>query len=137
MKAEHVPQDHISTYADNKKALYATDDDGHYRIVSSSGWEVEEEATKQALYELKRLADEALEKVRRKEASPLLYHMYAQRMDLQVLAQTTGLFQWRIRRHFRPKVFARLSDSFLKRYSEVLGISVNDLKKVPAGSSDG
>ncbi|OQX57340.1 MAG: hypothetical protein B5M52_07695 [Helicobacteraceae bacterium 4484_230] len=137
MKAEHVPQDHISTYADNKKALYATDENGHYSIVSSSGWEVEEEATKQALYELKRLADEALEKVERKEASPLLYHMYAQRMDLQVLAQTTGLFQWRIRRHFKPEVFAKLSDSFLERYSGVLGISVDDLKKIPSGNSNG
>lgn len=136
MKANKVPQDHISTYAENKKAIYATDEEGHYCVVASSGWDVEEEATRQALHELERLADDAYEKAARGEASPLLYHMYAQRMDLLVLAQATGMFQWRIRRHFKPKIFARLDDAFLARYSDVLGMSVDALKVLPKRSDD-
>ena len=136
MKANKVPQDHISTYAENKKAIYATDEKGHYCVVASSGWEVEEEATKQALHELERLANDAYEEVARGDASPLLYHMYEQRMDLQVLAQTSGMFQWRIKRHFRPKIFVRLNDEFLARYSDVLGISIDALKVLPKRSDD-
>jgi len=136
MKADNVPQDYISTYAENKKAIYATDEEGHYGVVASSGWDVEEEATKQALHELERLADDAYETVLSEEASPLLYHMYAQRMDLQVLAQTTGIFQWRIKRHFKPEIFAKLDDEFLARYSDVLGMSVEELKVLPLRGDD-
>ena len=136
MKANNVPQDHISTYANNKKAIYATDEEGHYGVIASSGWDVEEEATKQALHELERLAEDAYEEVERGDASPLFYHMYAQRMDLQVLSQTTGMFQWRIKRHFKPEIFAKLDDDFLARYSDVLGMSVDELKVLPSRSDD-
>jgi hypothetical protein len=137
MKHDNVPQDNISTYAKNKKAIYATDETGRYGIVASSGWEVEEEATKQALKELERQAREAYEAVRAGEASPLFYHMYARRMDLQVLAESTGFFKWRIRRHFIPSVFAKLSDKVLERYADALGIAVDALKVLPQrGDSD-
>ncbi len=135
MEIRKVPQDHISTYAENRKAIYATDDKGHYGVVASSGWHVEEEATKQALNELERLAGEAYEAVESGEKSPLFYHMYAQRMDLIVLSQSVGMFQWRVKRHFTPSVFAKLSDSVLARYSEALGLSIDDLKLLPSRES--
>jgi hypothetical protein len=135
MEIKKVPQDHISTYAENKKAIYATDDEGHYGVVASSGWHVEEEATKQALNELERLSGEAYEAVRRGEKSPLFYHMYAQRMDLTVLSQSVGMFQWRVKRHFTPGVFAKLSDRLLARYSDALGVSADALKQLPSRES--
>ncbi|MGB5965942.1 MAG: hypothetical protein WBF77_10850 [Sulfurimonadaceae bacterium] len=135
MEIKNVPQDHISTYAGNKKAIYATNEDGHYGVVASSGWEIEEEATKQALIELGRQADEAYEEVAAGQMSPLYYHMYAQRMDLIVLAQSVEMFQWRVKRHFKPSVFSKLSDAMLSRYSEALGVSVEDLKTVPKKES--
>jgi len=118
MDIKNVPQDHISTYANNKKAIYATDEKGRYGVVASSGWDVEEEATKQALDELQRQADEAYAEVKEGKRSTLYYHMYAQRMDPIVLAQSTGMFQWRVKRHFKPAVFATLSEKLLVRYSE-------------------
>ncbi|MBU1641886.1 hypothetical protein KKE54_00880 [bacterium] len=135
MEIKKVPQDHISTYAENKKAVYATDDEGRYGVVASSGWHVEEEVTKQALNELERLAGEAYEAVKRDEKSPLFYHMYAQRMDLIVLAQSVGMFQWRVKHHFTPSVFAKLPDRVLARYSDALGITVDDLKLLPSRES--
>ncbi|WP_345976815.1 hypothetical protein [Sulfurimonas sp. HSL3-7] len=135
MEIKNVPQDGISTFAGGRKAMYATDDEGKYGVVASSGWEVEEEATKQALHELERLADEAYEAVREGQMSPLYYHMYAQRMDLIVLSQSVGMFQWRIKRHFKPSVFNRLSDTLLGRYSEALGLSVDALKQLPEKES--
>jgi hypothetical protein len=135
MEIKKVPQDHISTYAENKKAIYATDDEGRYGVVASSGWHVEEEATKQALNELQRQSDEAYNEVKAGRMSPLYYHMYAQRMDLIVLAQSVGMFRWRVKRHFTPSVFAKLSDRLLARYSDALGVSADALKQLPSRES--
>ena len=63
-------------------------------------------------------------------ASPLEYHMYRSRMDVALLSQTTGLFRWRVRRHFRPEVFARLSPRLRQRYADALGLSPEALGKV-------
>ena len=131
MKIDHVPQDDIVTYAGMEKVIYATDKDGHYGVVASTGWDIEEEVTRQALIELKRLTDEAYDKAVQGKASPLYYHMYAKRMDIQVLSQSTGLFQWRIKRHFKPEIFAKLNDQFLERYSNVLGLTLEQLKSLP------
>lgn len=127
----NVPQHNISTYANNKKAIYATDDNGDYTIVASSGWDVEGEATRQALAELERLADEAYVRVVSGEIATLYFHMYNRRMDLQVLAESTGMFKWRIRRHFRPQIFARLPEKMLVLYADALGISTEELASLP------
>lgn len=137
MDNSRVPQHNISTYAHNRKAIYATDNNGDYTIVASSGWDVEEEATRQALTELERLAADAAARVLAGEMSPLYFHMYNRRMDLQVLAESTGLFKWRIRRHFRPQLFARLSARMLARYADALGISAGDLGRLPSARSSG
>ncbi|MFH2123964.1 MAG: hypothetical protein ABIJ50_10845 [Pseudomonadota bacterium] len=131
MNNSKVPQQKISTYANNKKAIYATDEQGRYVIVASSGWEVEEAATKQALQELARLANQAYDQALAGLASPLYFHMFARRMDLQTLAQATGMFQWRIRRHFTPAVFDKLSTKMFARYAETLGISIEELRVLP------
>jgi hypothetical protein len=49
-------------------------------------------------------------------------------MDLALLSQATGFSRWRIRRHFRPKTYARLSDRTLSRYGEALGIDAATLR---------
>jgi hypothetical protein len=64
-------------------------------------------------------------------SSPLEYWMYAQRLDLPQLSQVTGLWQWRIRRHFRPEIFAKLSQKVLESYAWVMGITVEQLRKLP------
>lgn len=135
MNEKAVPQDNSSTYANNKKAIYATKADGSIDIVASSGWEVEEEATKQALRELENLAKEAYKEVKEGRKSPLYYHMYKARMDLMTLAQAVGRFQFSIKRDFKPSRFAKLSDKRLQAYADVLGISVESLKTLP-GPSD-
>ena len=131
MDIKNVPQDKISTYAENKKAIYATDENGAYKVIASSGWDVEGEATKQALQALNDQAEGAYQAVLSGEKSPLYYHMYAQRMDLTVLSQSTGIFQWRIKRHFNPSVFIKLSTSLLNRYCEALGISRDEINNLP------
>ena len=57
--------------------------------------------------------------------------MYERRMDLAQLAQSAGLWQWQVRRHLRPDVFARLSPRELARYADALGITAESLVRLP------
>lgn len=131
MRSEEVPQDKSSTYAGHRKVIYAKNAGGQYETVPSSGWAVEEAATLDAVEQYRLWAGQAAVRVREGKASPLEYHMYACRMDLALLSQVSGIWRWRIRRHFRPGVFARLSDRTLQRYADVLNLSATALKKLP------
>jgi hypothetical protein len=130
MRERDVPQEGNATLAGHRKAVYAVADDGRVRLVASRGWEVEEIVTRQALQDLERLAREARERALAGLSSPLEVHMYRARMDLALLAQTTGLWRWRIRRHFRPQVFARLSPALRRRYADALGLSLEALGRI-------
>ncbi len=131
MESSKVPQQDISTYSGNKKAMYATQQNGEYTVIASSGWSVEEEVTKQALQELERLANSAYRSVIAGNFSPLYFHMYDRRMDLPTLAQSSGFFQWRVKRHFKPVIFRKLSTRILSRYSDALGLSRETLCSIP------
>ena len=131
METSSVPQQDISTYSGNKKAIYATQKNGEYTKVASIGWSVEEEVTKQALLEIERLAESAYQLVLADKYSPLYFHMYSRRMDLPTLAQSSGFFQWRVKRHFKPAVFKKLSAKNLTRYSDALGLSCEILCTLP------
>lgn len=131
MKKEQVPQDRIDYYGDARRAVYALESDGHYSTVPSSGWEVEAIVNADAVAEYARQAEEARSRALRGEASPLEFHMYDRRMDLPTLAQTAGIWRWRLRRHLRPAVFGRLSERTLLRYADALGLSLQELKALP------
>jgi hypothetical protein len=128
---KEVPQDGRPEYQGERRALYAVDDVGHYTTVPSAGWNADGIVNQQAVEEYARLAADALVRVRAGSTSPLEFHMYAQRLELPTLAQATGLWQWRVRRHLKPAVFAALPPALLARYADALGISPETLKQVP------
>ncbi len=133
MDINSVPQDESSTYAKHKKAIYAADEEGHVGVVASSGWEVEEAATKQALHDLEDSAKEAYMLVKSGEMSPLYYHMYAVRMDLQVLSESTGFFKWTIKKDFQVNTFSNISQKRLAVYADAMGKSEEELRELPKG----
>lgn len=130
MKAEDVPQEGNATLGGQRKAMYARGADGRIGIVASQGWEAEEIVTRQAVEELERLAADARRRALAGETSPLEYHMYRARMDITLLSQVTGLWAWRVRRHLRPEVFARLSPALRARYAAALGIEPEQLDRL-------
>jgi len=130
MRERDVPQEGNATLAGHRKGVYAIADDGRLRLVSSRGWEVEEIVTRQAVEDLERRAMRARARVLSGEASPLEYHMYRARMDVELLSQITGLWRWRVRRHLKPAAFARLPPALKTRYAEALGITPEALEKV-------
>ena len=135
MKLDEVPQDHSSTYGGHSKLVYAVDAEGHYQRAQSDGWDTEAYATQLAVAELQAQEAEAEAAWQRGELSPLKCLMSRYRLDEPALAQITGLFQWRIRRHFRPAVYRRLSASILARYADAFGLPVEQLigyQKAPA-----
>lgn len=132
MKTDEVPQDsENSTYGGARKLIYASDEQGNFVGIKSSGWTVEAEATRSALTAIEQHCEDAWQRASNGKTAALEYYMYCRRMDLALLAQTTGLFQWRIRRHFKPKKFQTLSAKLLNRYAEALGLEAESLQHLP------
>jgi hypothetical protein len=65
-------------------------------IVPSRGSEVDEAVTLQAVERMNLFAEAAKARAAKGESSPLEYWMWAKRMDVALLSQVTGIWQWRI-----------------------------------------
>ncbi|WP_303903306.1 hypothetical protein [Thiohalomonas denitrificans] len=131
MKRHEVPQDANSALRGERKAVYALDEEGRYTVVASSGWQVEETVTTMAVELYAEQAEEARRRVWEGLAAPLEYHMFRRRLDIPTLAREVGMMRWRVSRHLKPNNFAGLGNRMLARYAEVLGIRIDELKKVP------
>ena len=131
MDISEVPQEGNRTLGGHRKAMYARDANGLMVMVASRGSELDETVTLQAVHRLQNYAEAARLRCLAQETSSLEVWMWNRRMDLHLLSQVTGLWQWRIRRHFRPAIFDRLKPAMLQRYSQALGISVDQLQHLP------
>ena len=136
MELKNVPQDDSATYGKMKKAVYAKNEDGSIKSVSSSGWEVEETVTQQAIDDIEQSKREALEEVNSGEKSTLYYYMFERRMDVALLSQATGFFQWTIKKDFNPTVFEKINEKRLLIYCDALGKNLEDIKKLPKGENE-
>jgi len=131
MKAKEVPQDDIKTFKGfGTKAMYAVDENGQYTRIPTSGWEAEEVVLRDVVDDFARLTAEAKSRVIKGETSPIEYYMNKYFMDLPALAAGMALAQWRVKRHFNPKVFAKLSPKLLQRYADFFNMDVADLKNI-------
>ena len=70
----------------------------------------------------------AKEQVKKGAASPIAYYMELHKMDMPILASYVGMWQWRVKRHFKPGVFKGLSETILKKYADAFNITVAELK---------
>jgi hypothetical protein len=130
MKKQEVPQ-HPGLFGERKAVCYALDDEGGYVLAPTAGWNPVNLANRQAWEELARELTEVHGEVLAGRKSPLAYHMARRQMDAALLARYTALSRWRVRRHLRPEIFARLDRELLARYAEVLQLSVEDLCQLP------
>lgn len=130
MKKEEVPQDMSALGKITKEVCYATDETGKYTTQLSQGWDVKITALDKAWEEIDDRIKAAQQKVLNGEASPLLFFMEKGLMDIKLLAQYTGFWQWQVKRHLKPDVFKNLSDKKLQKYAAVFNVSVNDLQNM-------
>ncbi|MFB2120378.1 hypothetical protein [Parapedobacter sp. 2B3] len=129
MNKNEVPQDDGSLAKKNVHELcYAVDEHGRYTVVPSRGWEVKTLALNESL----ELIDERIATTKQAVAagtlSPIAYYMELHRMDLPLLASYVGIHRWFVKRHFYPHRFDKLKDKTLRKYADVFGITVAQLK---------
>ncbi|MBL7717399.1 MAG: hypothetical protein JNL72_01080 [Flavipsychrobacter sp.] len=110
-----------------KKLMYATDKDGKYTGVTSSGWEAENEATRQAWEDADETLAQTEAQVRQGSLSPIAYYMQKNLMELSLLAKYVGKWQWQVKRHMRPSVFRKMDAALLQKYAEVFNITTEEL----------
>ena len=129
MKKEEVPQDKGNLSNKNMKELvYATDEKGNYTTALSTGWEPKTIALSNSIEEISERVAIAKAQVENNKVSPIVYFMEYSRMDIAILSSYVGMWQWRVKRHFKPKVFAKLSDKILQKYAEAFDISIDELR---------
>ncbi|CAM3589826.1 hypothetical protein [Flavobacterium chungbukense] len=129
MEKDNVPQDKSNLTKNNvKELLYATDENGNYTTTLSTGWEPKTIALSNSIDEINERIAEAKQQVLNGEVSPIVYFMEVNKMDLTILASYVGFWKWRVKRHFKPSVFATLSDKILQKYANTFEISIEELK---------
>ncbi|WP_417943035.1 hypothetical protein [Flavobacterium sp. RS13.1] len=129
MEKDKVPQDQSNLTKNNvKELLYATDENGNYTTTLSTGWEPKTIALSNSIDEINERIAEARQQVINGEASPIVYFMEVNKMDLTILSSYVGFWKWRVKRHFKPSIFAKLNDKILKKYADTFEVSIEDLK---------
>ncbi|EHO15550.1 hypothetical protein [Myroides odoratimimus] len=129
MKESDVPQDKSSLKENDIKELcYAVNDDGEYVTALSSGWETKTIVQEATLSQIEERVNEARQQVIDGVYSPIVYYMEVNRMDMQTLCAYVSMWKWRVKRHFKPTVFNKLSNTILQRYADAFGITVAELK---------
>ena len=129
MKKNEVPQDKGNLSKSNMKELiYAIDENGNYTTTLSSGWEPKTIALSNSIEEINERIALARNQVKNGEASAIVYFMELNKMDLTILASYAQMWKWRVKRHFKPNVFAKLNDKVLQKYAAVFAISIEELK---------
>ncbi len=131
MKIEEVPQERGMMPDNIYEVCYALDDNGHYVLTASAGWNPKNIANNQAWEVIEQEIAKAIEGIHAGKLSPLAFHMAKNQMNTKLLAQYSGSSRWRVKRHLKPVVFKRLNPAVLQRYSEVFGITVKQLQEFP------
>lgn len=113
-----------------RKGYYKLDDQGKY-VLDTNPTLGEAVVNGLMLTELRTNAEEARKAVQAGMKSPLYYYMELRQFDLPMLAKSTGIASFRVKRHLRPEIFAKLKPSIIERYAKVLIVTPEELKTVP------
>lgn len=129
MKKQNLPQDESNLQSANMtEVLYVTDENDNYTTANSIGWDAKKAALEESMELINERIEEAKQNVANNLVSPIVYFMELNKMDVQVLAAYVNMWQWTVKRHAKPKIFKKLSDSTLKKYADAFEISVEELR---------
>ena len=119
-------------YIENKMQemiLFAEKDDETYDAIKSGSYVVEHFLSD--FYLKKENLEKALrEELKKGIISPVFYYMLLQDMGPGDLAKRVGISKRKLRKHFRPDIFAKLGDAMLQKYAIVFGVDVAKMKLV-------
>jgi hypothetical protein len=128
MNIEEVPQDRAYMIEGKvRDVCYAVDKDGQYTKTLSLGWQPKNDAIDLAWEEINLQTEKIRLKVIQGKKSPLALYMAMKIMDVSTMAAYMGFSSWRVRRHMRMKPFMRMASETLKKYAEILQITIEEL----------
>lgn len=118
------------SYGQYKELSYSYDETGNFgKTVGFHG-----EADRLILQQAWDLFNERIEEARRKvltgKVSPVVYYMEKNLLDPMNLSMMAGISLWRVKWHFRPAVFRRLSEKTLRKYATAFNVTVEQLKNL-------
>ena len=128
MKKSDIPQDDSKLVNFTKELCYAKNEQGEYEKVLSSGWEIKSKVLDDAWEAVEERIENARVLVYNKVKSPIFYFMELNLMDLPTLSAYTGFWKFSIKRHMKPEIFQKLSNTQLEKYAKAFKIAVADLK---------
>ena len=129
MKINEVPQDGEENNVFKTTLLkYAVNDAGEFVPTASNGWIPGNTAIKRIIQEYDELKEQAWERIKKNETSPLEYFMYNALMDIASLSQQIGFPKRKVKKHMDPRVFSTLDDETLSQYATVFLTDVKTIK---------
>ncbi|MBL7137682.1 MAG: hypothetical protein ISS17_02775 [Bacteroidales bacterium] len=113
-----------------KELFYSYDKDGNYdkrvrfhddsdRVFIEQFWDVQNNRI-----------EEARQNVLSGKKSPVYYFMEKNLLDPMSLGLQAKIALWRVKLHFKPRVFRRLNEKTLEKYAEAFNITVEQLKNI-------
>jgi hypothetical protein len=112
------------------KKYYKHDDNGQYVLEADAPW-AEKVSCALIISGNRAYLEEIRKAVLAGQKSPLCYYMEMRQMDPGILAKAAGIAAFRVKRHLRPEIFAKLKPSVLNRYTKALRVTLEELKTVP------
>lgn len=128
MKKEDLPQDKSGLEDFTRELYYVKNENGEYEQALSTGWQIKSDALDGAWEEAKRRMNTAAKAFKNGKASPILFYMEKNLMDIVTLAGYTNFWSFSIKRHLKPKSFKKLNDKKLKVYAKAFRITIDELK---------
>jgi len=127
VKVNEVPQDDANLFEGKTRDVqYAIDENGKYTTVMSVGWDPKNTVMMQAWEVEREKMDAAWKCVEEGIKSPVYYHMVRCLMTPKLVASYTGFSRWKVKRHFKPKVFDALPESTKEKYLYAFGLKSKD-----------
>lgn len=117
-------------YGQSKELSYHYQEGGKYEKKVGFHPEQDRVILQQAWDLFNERIEEARQKVLRGEVSPIVYYMEKNLLDAMNLSMMAGIAIWRVKRHFKPKVFKKLSPKTLGKYAEAFNVTTDQLQNV-------
>lgn len=127
MRKDKVPQDEGITGGVTREVQYAIDENGKYVKVLSTGWEPKNIVNELAWEDIQEQVDIANEKIKIGKASPIMYFMAKNQMDVTLLSNYIEIPKWKVKKHLKLKGFKKLKQEQLNNYAQIFEISVDEL----------
>ncbi len=117
-------------YGQYRELLYSYDKEGQFvRTVGFHG-EPDRVILQQAWDMFNERIEDARQKVRAGKVSPVVYFMEKNLLDPLNLSMIAGIALWKVKLHFKPAFFKRLSEESLQKYANAFNITIDQLKNV-------